>query len=464
MSDPQNNAGTPVMTTRSGKIVGKSIRKTLFNSTRRPLPLSAAKRRKVSSTDVNRKRKISNGSPQPSNKKKGIVSPDELMVSLQKMLEEAEARQTKTLMAAMDKKHEEYLREFKKTVSTLKKEQKDFMKEQRDKITKIEDKQKRTETTVTNMEQTQISQENTIKKIDKELKQVNSKMQSTKNELEKSLEKKKLLIQAEIVDTKELLKKSQDKAKDCRTNIHERIDLCVGRVSALEENLEGNSPTKNHKYPVKSTAVAKFVKQPEGIDPQQIAELIVHEALELPDTRVVRAMSMSRNDKLIGTMKIQLESADDLKDVLDAKAKLRQFDDDPEMKNVKIRQSKTQEQLVAEQNSDAMLKALDLYGDFFRTDKGFLLPRNQQRKRSEGEYSQRGRGGRFNRNRQQSQQVNPSGQRRSNDTTRERRPARRKLSEAAKKLMNQESNASGAQSSTDVGARKKKQDSDSTNP
>lgn len=163
----------------------------------------------------------------------------------------------------------------------------------------------------------------------------------------------------------------------------------MGRVSTVEENIQELSESlsvdgltlRSQEYPVKSTVVAKFVKQPDGVSPTKIGKIIINEALELENVKVVRVKSMSRNTQKIGTMKIQLESADDLQSVLSAKRKLGEFDDDPEMKNIKLRQSKTHEQLVAEQNADTMLKALDLYGDFYRTDKGFLLPRDQQRKR-----------------------------------------------------------------------------------
>lgn len=380
--------GTPRMTTRSGKNFGHSIRKTLFKSAksatmqRRSLSMSISKRGRSCVTPASRKRKMSGGSPLLPNKKQILMDSDDLFNKIQSMLRESELRQTKVIMAAIEKKQEEGLKELRKTATSLKKEQKEFIKEQREKVLKIESDQQ-------TLKESFSSHEKVVKKVEKEVKQLNNKLQTNKSELEKSMEAKKRYIDVEIVDTKDLLKKAQETAKESRTKIHERIDLCVGRVSTVENNIQEITETMNtegltlntQEFPVKSTAIAKFVKQPDGVSPTKIGEIIINEALELEDVKVVRVKSMSRNEKKIGTLKIQLESAADLHTVLSAKRKLAEFDEDPEMKSVKLRQSKTHEQLVAEQNADAMLKALDLYGDFYRTDKGFLLPRDQQRRK-----------------------------------------------------------------------------------
>lgn len=303
-------------------------------------------------------------------------------------------------MSAMERKQEEGIKELKKTAAALKKEQKEFIKEQKEKWQKVEESQKHLDQELSMLKD---ATDKASKKMDKELKQLTNKMQNTKTEVEKNLESKKRYLQAELVDTKDLLKKLQDSAKECRTKIHERIDRCVGRVSTIEDNIKELSENLDpdgvvsaiKEYPVNCTAVARFVKQPEGVSPQKLGELIVNEALELKEMKVVRVKSMSRNDNNVGTLKIQLETPSDLHEVLESKSRLNEYDEDPDMKNIKMRQSKSHEQLVAEQNADAMLKALDLYDDFYRTDKGFLLPRNQQEQNNGGGWrgkSHRGRG------------------------------------------------------------------------
>lgn len=449
-------SASPAMTTRSGRPFGRSIRKTLFKSAglhRRSLTMSAAKRRNITPV-LSRKRKIS-GSPQNPNKKKITLNTDDLFDNIKKMIIESEARQTKTIMTALEKKQEEGLKELKKATAALKKEQKDFFKDQREKLSKIEEDQK-------NIKESSSQNDKSIKKMEKELKQLNSKLQTNKGELEKSLETKKKYIQAEIVDTKDILKKAQESAKECRKNIHERIDQCVGRVSTLEDNVQelvelrdgdgDGTPLAAVEFPVKCTAVAKFVKQPAGVSPTKIAQMLIHEALELSDKKIVQVKSMSRNPRDgKGTLKIQLETPSDLADVLDAKYKLSEFDGNRDIQDVRMRQSKSHEQLVAEQNSDAMLKAMDLYGDFYRTDKGYLLPKNQQRRQTSqtetGRGGHRGRGGGrggrggrgFNRNMPNSNrgrgrtQATDAGD--GGDEDNYARPPRRQLSDSARRLL-----------------------------
>lgn len=441
VNENKDGTSTPSMTTRSGRHVGKSIRKTLFKSTqRRCLTVSASKRRQ-SVPGVGRKRKLSGGSPLLPSKKQIQVNTDDLFNNIETMLRESEERQTKLMMAAVEKKLDEGLKEIKKTVTNLKKEQKDFIKEQRDKVAKIEE----------NL----VGSDKAFKRLDKEMKQLTSKVQTSKVEMEKSLESKKRYIEAEIVDTKDILKRSQETAKESRTKIHERIDHCVGRVSSLEDNMNELSDKLDpdgdllhvREFPVKCTAVAKFVKQPDGVSPTKLGKVIINEALELENIKVIRAISMSRNDENIGTLKIQLESPEDLQTVLQSKYRLNEYDDDPDMKGIRLRQSKTHEQLVAEQNADAMLKALDLYGDFYRTDKGFLLPKDQQKKNSRGprQGNSRGRGrgrGRgnmrgkgprgTNRSGRDSESVNGEQAEATNDFA---NPPRRRLSESTKRLL-----------------------------
>lgn len=463
-------SSTPAMTTRSGCLFGGSIRKTLFSSGGgRRLSLSAAKRRMVSSADVQKKQKFSGGSPQLPQKKQIVMNKDDLFSQLQDMLKQSEER----LSATIDKKHDEYLKEFRKTATSLKKEQKDFMKEQKDRLNKIEEESKKALVAIN-------SQDKMIKKMEKDIKQINTKAQTTKNELEKGLESKKRYIEAEIVDTKDILKKAQESSKESRKKIHERIDLCVGRVSTLEDNvkevIDGMSPDQAgytlQEYPVKCTAVARFVKQPVGVSPTKLGKVIINEALELDDVNVVRVKSMSCNKNKIGTLKIQLGTPEELQRVLEAKSKLGEFDDDPDIKSIRLRQSKTQEQLVAEQNADAMLKAMDLYEDFFRTDKGYLLPRDQQ-KRQNTQHSRgqnRGRGNWRNRRGQprnhfgaaRSTPRRPSGNTQSesgdnSDNEPDIRPARRCLSVETRALIGGKRGPQEENAETSGAPRKKKQ-------
>lgn len=207
------------------------------------------------------------------------------------------------------------------------------------------------------------------KKAEKELKQLNNKVQNIRAEVDKSTDVKTRFLQAEITDLK-------DHGKKCRAALHERLNDVEEKSKELEGLLNSLSetikPTEHEEFPTKKTVVARFVKQPDGVDLQDIAEILIHEGMGLDHVKVQKVQSMSKDEDNIGTIKILLESSADLSEVLKAKTKLNEYDEDPDMQNVRVRQSKSHEQFVFEQNTDTILKALNEYGSFYRDARGFL--------------------------------------------------------------------------------------------
>lgn len=363
--------------TRSG-MSGASLRKAIFSPSRSQRRQSLSEisssllllpGKKLNSTEKPKKRKLSGLSPQGVKKRQAVNSMDDLFTNIQTMLCESEDRQSQqisTALTTLESKQEEYMKEIKdsnkKIIASIKKEQKDFIKEQSKAVEELRDESKKAATTSR-------SAQDIAKKAEKELKQLTTKIQGLKVEINRSTDIKTRFLQVELTDLK-------DHGKKCRSALHERLNDVEAKSKELENLIVSLSESigmeDQEEFPIRRTVVARFVKQPRGVDISSIAKIIIHECLELNSINIMKVKSMSKDDDNIGTLKILLETNEDLKEVLRAKSKLNEFDRDPDMQKVKIRQSKSQEQFVFEQNTDTILKALDEYGNYYRDAHGFL--------------------------------------------------------------------------------------------
>lgn len=389
--------------TRSG-MSAKSLHKVVFSPSqpnRRIAALDVASSplpgagKKALSNEKTKKRKLSGASPiqQSSKKKQTVNNVGDLFQNIQTMLNEAETRQTKTLsntlstaMATLEKKQEEYMKEIKdankKALASIKKEQKDFIKDQSKTTEELKEDSKKAMTIAQ-------SAQDATKKAEKELKQLNNKIQSLKSEIEHGVDMKQKFVEVQLTDMKELQRKAGEHGKKCRAALHERLNDVEEKSKELEGLLNSISTSLKPEYfddfPVDRTIVARFVRQPENVEVEEIAQAIIHDALELTTVNIVKVQSMSRDENHLGTLKILLESKKDLSEVLRHKNKLNDYDSDPEIQNIQIRKSKTQEQFVFEQNTDEILKAINEYGSYYRDARGFLVKKGGQGERSRGE-------------------------------------------------------------------------------
>lgn len=152
------------------------------------------------------------------------------------------------------------------------------------------------------------------------------------------------------------------------------------KFSTLVEQIEDGIAVENQsaEFPIHRTLVMKFFRQSDGQDLAEECQSFLHDNLGISEINVQKAKSMSRDKDGYGTVKVLLESKDQLKRVLDVKKELSEVDD-YDVNCVRIRQSKTTEQLVFEQNCDVLMKEMDLFHDYYRSDQGWLIPRNSTR-------------------------------------------------------------------------------------
>ena len=106
-------------------------------------------------------------------------------------------------------------------------------------------------------------------------------------------------------------------------------------------------------FPVKKTIVGQKVWFQEGENLEKVAELIIHKTLELPEIQIVKVERKSGQETGSGLIKIELQDASDVRKVLRNKRKLKQAKA-KELREIFLRQSKSDEMLVSEQNQDVI--------------------------------------------------------------------------------------------------------------
>lgn len=177
--------------------------------------------------------------------------------------------------------------------------------------------------------------------------------------------------------------------------VEQKRDESAKKIKMLEEKLA------DEEFPVKRTAVVKFIVQEPGKDTQKVAEDFIHQILQLPNIPVIKAKRMGQLDAdCKGTMKILLKSENDLQVVLQAKYQLEEYTDDEEadIRGVWVRQSKTTPQLMLENHTSVLIRTLRLEGKVKILPNGRLIRtrnnfRNNQQRGRNSWHQGRGREG-----------------------------------------------------------------------
>ena len=164
--------------------------------------------------------------------------------------------------------------------------------------------------------------------------------------------------------------------------INGRLDSAIEDQRALSAPLKQLNDKVNEAlgpvvFPVKSTIVAQNVWYKEGEDLDKIASLIVHQTLNLKEIKILRVERKSGKESGSGLLKIELESPQDVQDILRKKRLLK---DAPawELREILLRQSKSEETLRAERNQDVLLREMGVKHKYVRLHTGYLAHRDHQ--------------------------------------------------------------------------------------
>ena len=231
-----------------------------------------------------------------------------------------------------------------------------------------------------------------VKTWNKTMEEKMDKIQSDNN----SWKEKLIKIQQELDSTKGIVISNQRKIEEEKTERKKECTTILNTVSAVSNRLdliEAKQETLNEpindlkkqieetfgemEYPVKHTIVAQHVWYEEGENLSEIASEIIHNNLELPNVIIVRCERKSGWDSGHGLIKVEVESEDQLKQVLKNKRKLRKSTND-NMKNIYLRQSKNQEILAIEWNQDLILQEMGIRKNYVRLPSGHLTIKKEQ--------------------------------------------------------------------------------------
>ena len=127
-------------------------------------------------------------------------------------------------------------------------------------------------------------------------------------------------------------------------------------------------------FEVSRTLVAQNIWYRENEDLQKVMSTILHKALKIPkdDVKIVCALRKSGKKTGSGLVKIELESAEQVKKVLSKKRDLKMADV-REIREVYLRQSKREEVLVMECNMDTILRDMGVRDDYVCVASGHLV-------------------------------------------------------------------------------------------
>lgn len=130
------------------------------------------------------------------------------------------------------------------------------------------------------------------------------------------------------------------------------------RLKNLEEKMMEDD------FPVNKTMVVYYLVHEENRSDLEIAETFVHYVLRLPHLTVVKARRMGQLDvESKGTMKILFHSEAQLKEALQAKNILGEYEGEEggdDIRGVWVRQSKTKAQLMLENHTRVLIRAMHL--------------------------------------------------------------------------------------------------------
>lgn len=384
------DAVTTTTSTASSPVVSAVVKSTSGSAEIPIRSTNTCSRRLSSSSHVvsgeGKKRKVSDGSDEAgSENKHDEMSMTELLKSLSSLISESESRQSKKMQDLLKQSETTQSGKITKTIEAKYR----LLGEEK----KVENQRMLTEI---KKEQQAIRKE--IKDRNDEGKKALAKMEKTLKDLEKSTkdsiagvvksvadsEQRVSEVKADLSTLRSDVTEYQRASKEARKALHDR-------VTGMEEKVSGDVELDRDDFPIKKTIVARFVRQPDGMSAQELGEKVIHEFLEMPDVPVVKVKVMSRDSDGYGTVKILLDSAETLEKILQKKPMLME-NDDYDVNCIKIRQSKTREQLVFEQNCDVIMKELHVYGNFYRLDQGWLVPRRGDRDGNRDSRGWRGRG------------------------------------------------------------------------
>lgn len=333
---------------------------------------------KGSPIDNLRKRKMSGCSPYKITKRQAVVGLDDLISKLDSMIIASEKRQCEKMENLLAVRQESFLKEVKVENAKV--------------LKKVKEEGIKTVKAVESLKKALEDHGNKIQKIELDLSGIQKKQNQDLSNTNKYIKKEVAAVESKIDTVKkdlenlEMVSKGQtETAKQSRTSIHNRIDDLAQKFEDLNNSLPGKIRLDQEEFPLNKTVVAKFVRQPEGEDILNIAKMVIHEFLELPSINIIKAKSMSKDEDGYGTIKILLEKPEDLSLVLQNKQALSEYDEDYDVKCIRIRQSKSKEQLVLELNCDMILKTLELQDNFWRHDNGWLIPRKPSAGKGRGD-------------------------------------------------------------------------------
>ena len=182
---------------------------------------------------------------------------------------------------------------------------------------------------------------------------------------------------------------------------------CEATKSRIEKLEKDNEVIKNDvisvknvhqetaEFPVKCTLVAQHVPYHEDEDLVKSLNKLIRDKIGCA-VKLIRCKRMSVYEDGTGLVKIQLETPEQVQNVLKNKSKLKGCDDP--LSSVWLRQSKTKEQMASEQNTNLILRELNIFDRYRRLPNGKLIPKDDNRHgnfrgRSRGGSRGRGRGG-----------------------------------------------------------------------
>ena len=121
----------------------------------------------------------------------------------------------------------------------------------------------------------------------------------------------------------------------------------------------------------KKTLVAQNVWYKEDEDLYKVVATIIHKVLNLPNISIVNTVRKSGWESGAGLIKKEVESAEQVKEVLKQKRLLK---DNPvsEIRDIFLRQSKKEEVLLMERNQDVILREMGVRESYIRLPSGHL--------------------------------------------------------------------------------------------
>ena len=119
--------------------------------------------------------------------------------------------------------------------------------------------------------------------------------------------------------------------------------------------------------------VAQNVWYREGEDLNKVANTLIYKALGMSDDiKIVRVLRKSGKNTRSGLIKIELDSENSVKAVLEQKAELGKSEV-REIHEVFLQRSKPEETLVMERNIDLILRDMGVHDDYVRVSSGHLV-------------------------------------------------------------------------------------------